>query len=216
MRLARCRSGSLAANRAALANQSTAWAGFPRSPATKPAEVYISTSVTSVFSLAARASSARASATWRSVAWRIATSGEAIARKITSSATALLSPATSGRLLHQRHTRPTGPMGRARIGSPFKNRCKSSASSAADAYRRCRSSPGTSGRSSPGRAAHWGSVARGETGSCSRLGAACPADWPPETAVGRSAGSTGSRPENRHRRPGRLVRSCPAACSGGM
>ena len=65
-------------------------------------------------------------------------------------------------------------------------------------------SPGTSGRSSPGRAAPAALSCRGGTGSSlDAPGAACPAAWPPGTAAGRSAGSRGSRPGRRRRPPGR-------------
>ena len=64
------------------------------------------------------------------------------------------SPATAGWRRHQRQARSAGRAGRARIGSPARKRRRSSARAAADGVAPARRpSAGTSGRSSPGRAA---------------------------------------------------------------
>ena len=79
--------------------------------------------------------SPRSSARLRRRDWLTATRGPAIATKRTSAATAAPRPATTGRRRHHRQSRAGAPIGRARIGSPARNRASSSASACAEAYR---------------------------------------------------------------------------------
>ena len=73
---------------------------------------------------------------------------------------------TAGRRRTRRASRWSAFSGRAVIGSPRRKRRRSSASAAASAYRAAAPCAGTSGRSSPGRAAPCAFSRDGGTGSC--------------------------------------------------
>ena len=178
-----------------------------------------SDSLAPAFSAATRRSSATPSAS-RTLAYDQAT----VASNATSSnCTAAIIAASAGRRRAHFQARSHGIAGRARIGSPSRNRRRSSASSAASAYRRSGSSPGTSGRSSRRRAASPAAAATAATGSAELdlLERLQDRRRPERRAAGRAT-RRGSRRARRRRPPARPRRRarrpargpCSTACRG--